>query len=167
MDCAETEDRLSAYMDAELSSDEAHLIDAHLAICVSCQARLDAWKLVADAVRRTYEEIRAPEDMPTQVMSRVAAARQRGQIGRVARLLAIVLCAFLVVGVAVTLSSVGLVLLPFIHLLLPLLGDLYGFRGMIGAGWIVAGSIISLGVAMLWLRLMNRVLKSVRNEVVI
>ncbi|WP_258110586.1 anti-sigma factor [Alicyclobacillus sp. SP_1] len=167
MDCAKIEASLSAYMDAELSSDETHLIEAHLASCVSCQARLDVWKFVAYAVRGTYEEIRAPEDMLAQVMSHVSSARQGGQIGRVARLLAIVLCAFGVVGVAVTLSSIGLVLWPFFHLLLPLLGGLYGFRSMISTGWIVAGGIVSLSLATLWLRLMNRVLKSVRNEVVI
>ena len=55
--CEQWQDMLLAYVNGTLTPDEMAALEAHLAVCVDCQAALDDWRLLARAAKAEVEAL--------------------------------------------------------------------------------------------------------------
>lgn len=78
MNCAEVQQRLSAYHDGELSPDVAAEVAAHLADCSSCDAELTSFSKLSHMSRRLTDP-----PVPTQMWNELEV-KLRGEKGRAA-----------------------------------------------------------------------------------
>ena len=96
MTCGDLREQLSACVDAELSLEEMHDVDVHLATCASCRARASSMRALKHAIAR----LPSREPPPGAVHARIDALRfERPRRGHLTRALAAVA---LVVAVAAT-----------------------------------------------------------------
>ncbi len=70
MNCLDMQERLSAYLDGDLSPEEMKEVAAHLSGCESCQAVLSELREVRDALR-SLPEVEIPEDLHATIMERI------------------------------------------------------------------------------------------------
>ncbi len=70
MSCLDMQERLSAYLDGALSSDEMKQVAEHLRGCESCQTVLSELKQVRDALR-SLPEVEVPADLHSSIMQRL------------------------------------------------------------------------------------------------
>lgn len=73
--CRDYEDRISAFLDGELSGPEQAELMEHMAACQSCQQYFDDLVAIHEAAME-LEEVPAPEGFAQQVMDRVRATKQ-------------------------------------------------------------------------------------------
>ncbi len=69
-------ERLSAYLEHELSEEDTAEVDSHLADCPACQAHLESLRHALD-VLRALPELEAPPGFTERVMTRVDALERR------------------------------------------------------------------------------------------
>ena len=67
MNCDYCKDKLSAFIDNELSSEERLLMEAHLTRCPSCRAELESLRQIGILFERLPEETPSPAFMQTTV----------------------------------------------------------------------------------------------------
>ncbi|MGQ9920904.1 MAG: anti-sigma factor family protein [Desulfobacca sp.] len=74
MDCREVQEKLSAYLDGELSPRQQELVARHLDGCQACRRELQIWQQLWEALLR--EPVAAPADLTARVLARLPG-RQR------------------------------------------------------------------------------------------
>src|SRR6478672_5724287 len=80
-------ERLSAYLDGELSFEEVRQLREHLASCERCSADLEAYRGIDQSLER-LERTPPPSDLRRSVFGKLEARRQaRARLGWVAPLL--------------------------------------------------------------------------------
>src|SRR5260370_41967598 len=83
-------EQLSAGVDAELSLEDMHAVDVHLATCASCRARASSMRALKHAIAR----LPSREPPPGAVHARIDVLRfeqpRRGQVTRVLAAVALV-----------------------------------------------------------------------------
>jgi anti-sigma factor RsiW len=67
---------LHAYLDGELSADEAAEFDRHLAVCPSCVAYIATYKATVALARGTSNGEELPEAVPEELVRAILAARR-------------------------------------------------------------------------------------------
>jgi hypothetical protein len=99
-------DRLSAYLDDELSAAERERFRGHLASCPECARRLEGLAAVDGAIRELPEQAPAGyfEALPGRIRSRLAAAEAPARTGGRVPAWALAMAAALVVGVLAPLT---------------------------------------------------------------
>ncbi|HHY45016.1 MAG TPA: DUF4349 domain-containing protein [Firmicutes bacterium] len=70
MICLDMQERLSAYLDGDLSPEEMKEVAGHLSGCESCQAVLTELRQVRDALR-SLPEVEVPADLHSSIMERL------------------------------------------------------------------------------------------------
>jgi anti-sigma factor RsiW len=73
-------DKLVAWLDRELSMDEASYVERHLGVCSECRTRMDAYRKISVALGAYYEAVSTPS------RRRVAPLRALAGIGAAAAL---------------------------------------------------------------------------------
>jgi anti-sigma factor RsiW len=81
MECSDVQEKLSAYVDGMVSSEEKMFIDEHLKVCQKCNDSLAALKKTLQYVR-DLEEVEPPPWLVQKVMARVReeAEQRRGML---------------------------------------------------------------------------------------
>lgn len=76
MICLDMQERLSAYLDGDLSPDKMKEVADHLSGCESCQAALSELRQVRDALR-SLPEVEVPGDLHSSIMERLRPHMKR------------------------------------------------------------------------------------------
>lgn len=74
--CRQVVDRLSRYVDGELSVDEARAVEVHLATCASCDAELRAMRGVAGLLDDAVTTVQPPSLFDDAIMREIRSRRQ-------------------------------------------------------------------------------------------
>lgn len=78
MDCKAVEEKLSAYLDGQLSAEEMRLVDAHLKTCPACQDELSSLEGTI-ALLHSLEAVAPPVELKEKILGRVQELNLRQQ----------------------------------------------------------------------------------------
>jgi len=85
MICQELERLLYPYLDGEFQPEERHDVEAHLAGCTECRARVEAERKVQQALRRAARQsvtrMRAPESLRAGIQVGLRQEQRRARVG--------------------------------------------------------------------------------------
>jgi anti-sigma factor RsiW len=83
LSCREVADFLMAYDDGELSAEERHEFDAHLAECPDCVAYLASYRRAVALGKQAFadEDAAAEDHVPGELVAAVLAARRKQRPG--------------------------------------------------------------------------------------
>jgi anti-sigma factor RsiW len=76
LDHTQASEMFSAYLDGELSAEDAQALEAHLASCDKCRGELETFKKIVGAAKGLHK-MAAPQDLVRGVTSRIEK-RSRG-----------------------------------------------------------------------------------------
>ena len=118
MECKAVREKLSLYLDGQLSTSDMKLVDEHTRMCTACREELSSLEETVDLVR-SLEPLEVPPDLKDKIMERVRAAggsqvaatrwqHAWGRWGRTLSSAAAVLIAAILIGKAVTGPGLGL-----------------------------------------------------------
>jgi anti-sigma factor (TIGR02949 family) len=83
MQCDMDSQRLSAYLDGEVSDSEAHAIRAHLDRCVACQDELAQLQQLTHRIQESIRTTTVPEDLQEHILLAITELHQAVQARRV------------------------------------------------------------------------------------
>ncbi len=85
MDCRAVRERLSLYLDGELSGSELKLIAEHIETCTACRAELSSLEQTVDWLRR-LEPVAIPSGLKDKILARVWATSDSPPLAATQRL---------------------------------------------------------------------------------
>lgn len=167
MNCEWIQERLSAYLDDELSMSERDLVKRHLDTCSDCQAELAQLADVISSVQFTYGTATVPRGLDERIALAIEAVHGRSQVLRLT--LVYLVCALLsaVTVLALVLSPVGLFVLAMIRLVAAMVRSVAYLSTVIGHPWFVILVACCILLAVLSVMGVMRTLKTTQREVVL
>lgn len=106
--CDDYSEMISAYVDGELTDEDADALEEHLQACEECRSALNAYREIALAISDDYEEV--PEGFAESVMQKINSAekkRRRGRISVITRWACAAACVAIVAIVSPRLPNLG------------------------------------------------------------
>jgi anti-sigma factor (TIGR02949 family) len=76
-DCRETFARLEDYLDRELSADDIHCIEEHLAICEACTREYQFENRILCALKAKLRCVKAPEGLLERIRKSIDQIREQ------------------------------------------------------------------------------------------
>src|SRR5579863_5987976 len=105
MDCNQSQNLLSGYIDGELAEDRVALIEQHLETCASCRALYANERRMSEFLRTQGERFRAPAHLKAAIRSEIGR-RARPRFAELRQLLAgwnpVAVAAMLLLAVALS-----------------------------------------------------------------
>jgi len=81
VDCSQVKQKIPLWLDGEIETTEAELIEAHVKSCRNCQDEMEFWQELGDTLREDLGEIKAPPGFTTTVMAQLSRQQSNG-LGR-------------------------------------------------------------------------------------
>lgn len=151
MDCEHMEERISAYLDGELTPEEQLVLEEHVANCSACASLLEEYKELSSLVQSEFRVYTAPFDLEANVYQQIDVYEKKRQSRRMRATGLIGIALLLGCLAAILLSPVGIAVLSVVRLIVRVIGNLLpllwyqaGSPGLLSAGIIGVGAVVTV-----------------------